>query len=199
MARSRACLAEPPALSPSTTKISEPSAALLVQSASLPGSRSFFTALLRAISFSWRRRMRSSARSTTKSKSLLAWSGLPASQWSNGSLIACSTIFCASAVASRSLVWPWNSGSRMNTDSMAPAPTMTSSEVIAAARLPWPTRSAWSLSPRVSADAQAGFMGAAVRRRNGVAIGVEKAVGVGGPGHRPLRRAVCAGLFRGAA
>ena len=46
--------------------------------------------------------------------------------------------------------------------------------------------------------AQAGFMGAAVRRRNGVAIGIEKAVGVGGPGHRPLRRAVRAGLLRGA-
>jgi len=26
----------------------------------------------------------------------------------------------ASGVASRSLVWPWNSGSRMNTESMAP-------------------------------------------------------------------------------
>ena len=47
--------------------------------------------------------------------------------------MACSTIFCASAVASRSLVWPWNSGSRTNTDSMAPAPTMTSSLVMAAA------------------------------------------------------------------
>ena len=42
--------------------------------------------------------------------------------------------------------------------------------------------------------AQAGFMRAAVGRRNGVAIGVEKTVGVGGPGHRPLRRAVRAGL-----
>src|SRR4029450_8372872 len=61
-ARSRACLAEPPALSPSTMKISEPWAAVLVQSASLPGRRSLRTAVLREISFSWRRRMRSSAR-----------------------------------------------------------------------------------------------------------------------------------------
>ena len=92
--------------------------------------------------FPARRRIRSSARSTTKSNSLLACTGLPASQWSNGSLIACSTMRCASAVASRSLVWPWNSGSRMKAESMAAAPAITSSLVIAAARLPWPTRSA---------------------------------------------------------
>ena len=42
--------------------------------------------------------------------------------------------------------------------------------------------------------AQAGFVGAAVGRRNGVAVGVEKAVGIGGPGHRPLHGAVRAGL-----
>jgi len=55
------------------------------------------------------------------------------------------------AVASRSLVWPWNSGSRMNTDSIAADPVMTSSLVTGAARLPWPMRSAWSLSARSSA------------------------------------------------
>ena len=149
--RSRACLAEPPAESPSTMKISEPCAAELVQSASLPGRRSLRTALLRAMSFSWRRRMRSSARSTTKSRSLLACVGLPASQWSKGSRIACSTMRWASAVARRSLVCPWNSGSRTNTDSMQAAPVMTSSEVTGAARFSWPTRAAWSFSPRSSA------------------------------------------------
>ena len=46
--------------------------------------------------------------------------------------------------------------------------------------------------------AQAGFVGAAVGRRDGVAIGVEKRVGVGGPGHGPLRGAVGAGLAGGA-
>ena len=40
----RACFAEPPAESPSTMKISEPSAADDEQSASLPGSLSFLTA-----------------------------------------------------------------------------------------------------------------------------------------------------------
>ena len=38
--------------------------------------------------------------------------------------------------------------------------------------------------------AQAGFVRAAVRRRDGVAVGVEEAVGVGGPGDRPFDRAV---------
>jgi hypothetical protein len=76
---------------------------------------------------------------------------LPASQWSNWSLTALSTMRAASAVASRSLVWPWNSGSRMNTESIAAAPVMTSSLVTGAARLPWPTRSPWSLRARKSA------------------------------------------------
>ena len=140
--RSRACLAEPPAKSPSTMNSSAPSAAVEVQSASLPGRRSLRTALLREISFSCLRRMRSSARSITKSRSLLACAGLAASQWSNGSLIAFSTMRVASLVARRSLVWPWNSGSRMNTESMQAAPAITSSLVTAAARLPWLVRSA---------------------------------------------------------
>ena len=169
---------------------SEPSVAVLVQSASLPGRRSFFTAVLREVSFSARRRSRSSARSMTKSSSLLACSGLPDSQWSNGSLIACSTIFWASAVASRSLVWPWNSGSRTNTESITAAPTMTSSEVMGAARLPWPMRSAWSFRPRSIALRMPDFVGAAVRRRHRVAIGGEEAVGVRGPGHRPFAGAM---------
>src|SRR5260370_192604 len=54
VSRSRACLAEPPALSPSTRKISVPAAVSRVQSASLPGSRNLRVAVLPAISFSWR-------------------------------------------------------------------------------------------------------------------------------------------------
>ena len=76
----------------------------------------------------------------------------------------------------------------------APAPTITSSLVIGAARLPWPMRSAWSFRPRSSAVRRPGLVGAAVRRRDGVAVGVEEAVGVGGPSHRPLRAAVLADL-----
>jgi hypothetical protein len=50
---------------------SEPLAPALEQSASLPGRRSLRVAVLRATSFSWRRRRRSSARSITQSSSLV--------------------------------------------------------------------------------------------------------------------------------
>ena len=50
------------------------------------------------------------------------------------------------------------------------------------------------LQPAGERGAQARFMGAAVGRRDGVAIGVEEAVGVGGPGHRPLNGPVCTDL-----
>ena len=48
--RSRACLAEPPAESPSTRKSSQSSGSLDRQSASLPGSDEFSSALLRRVS-----------------------------------------------------------------------------------------------------------------------------------------------------
>ncbi len=54
------------------------------------------------------------------------------------------------------------------------------------------------LQPAQQRATQAGFVGAAVGRRDGVAIGIEKRVGVGGPGHGPLRGAVGAGLAGGA-
>ena len=95
-ARSRACLAEPPAESPSTIKSSEPCAEVFVQSASLPGRRNLRTADLRATSFSARRRRRSSARSTDQSSSLVAWLGEAASQWSKASRMVFSTILAAS-------------------------------------------------------------------------------------------------------
>ena len=132
LSRLRACLAEPPALSPSTMKISVPCLEFMLQSASLPGSRSLRVALCRPISFSRLRLRRSSAWSMAQSSSLLACCGLSASQWSKASRTALSTMRVASWVASLSLVWPWNSGSRMNTDSMAAAVPSTSSAVICA-------------------------------------------------------------------
>ena len=47
--RSRPCLAEPPAESPSTMKISASDGSLTEQSASLPGRRVFSSALLRRV------------------------------------------------------------------------------------------------------------------------------------------------------
>ena len=66
------------------------------------------------------------------------------------------------AVASLSLVWPWNSGSRMNTESIAAQVAITSSVVTGAGALVWPIRSAWSFSAAQQRDAQAGFVRAAV-------------------------------------
>ncbi len=56
-----------------------------------------------------------------------------ASQLSNRSRTAPSTSRAASWVASRSLVWPTNSGSRMKTEIIADPPAITSSRVICAA------------------------------------------------------------------
>ena len=55
--------------------------------------------------------------------------------------MAVSTMRIASIVASLSLVWPTNSGSRMKTDSMPAAEIITSSVVMIEARL-LPIRSA---------------------------------------------------------
>jgi hypothetical protein len=76
-----------------------------------------------------------------------------------------STIREASTVASLSLVWPWNSGSRMNTESMEAQVAITSSVVTAAMRFCWPTRSAWLAQAAQQGDAQAVLVGAAFGRR----------------------------------
>ena len=87
----------------------------------------------------------------TQSSTLFACCGEAASQWSKASRTVVSTIRAASTVASLSLVWPWNSGSRMNTDSIEAQVAMTSSVVTAVMRFAWPTRSACSRKPRSSA------------------------------------------------
>ena len=56
-----------------------------------------------------------------------------ASQLSKWSRTAPSTSFCASTVASLSLVWPTNSGSLMKQDTSAQPPVIRSSRVICAA------------------------------------------------------------------
>ena len=138
--------------------------------------------------------MRSSARSTTKSNSLLACSGLPASQWSNGSLIACSTMRLrlggGEAVLGLALEFRLADEHREHGAGAG-------HHVVAGDRggaLALVDALGVVLEAAQQRRAQAGFMRAAVRRRDGVAVGVEKAVGVGGPGHRPLHRAVRAGL-----
>ena len=75
-----ACFADPPAESPSTIKISVSSDPLREQSASLPGSRNFFVAVLRRTSLAFLLFTRSSARSIAHSNNLEASLGELASQ-----------------------------------------------------------------------------------------------------------------------
>ena len=104
--RSRPCLAEPPAESPSTIKISVSSAAACEQSASLPGSLSRLVGVLRYCTFSSLRFFLSSALSMTYSSNAEAFSGSEDNQWSNESLMAFSTNLVALAEVSLSLVCP---------------------------------------------------------------------------------------------
>ena len=169
-----------------------------MQSASLPGRRSLRTAVLRAMSFSWRRRRRSSARSTTKSRSLLACSGLPDSQWSNGSLIAFSTIFCASGggEAVLGLALEFRLADEHREHAAGAGHHVFGGDGRGALFLA--DARGVILQAAQQRGAQARFMGAAVGGGDGVAVGIEEAVGVGGPGHRPLHRAMPADLADGA-
>ena len=131
VARSRACLAEPPAEVAFDDEEFGASRGVCVQSASLPGRRSLRVAVLRATSFSWRRRSRSSARSITQSSSLSACVrvvGQPMVE-----RIAHRVFDDAGRLDAGQLVLGLaltNSGSRMKTESMAAAEVITSSAVI---------------------------------------------------------------------
>ena len=136
VARLRACLAEPPAESPSTMKISEPCAPRRRAIGELAGQPQACASPSCGRSPS----PCGGEAAPRRARSPIRAAGWPASDGrsANGrtrSRTALSTMRCASAVASRSLVWPWNSGSRMNTESSAAAGTSTSSAVMLAARL----------------------------------------------------------------
>ena len=172
-------LAEPPAESPSTMKISVPAASGSSSRRACRAGAACALPICRPISFSRRRFRRSSAWSTVHSSSLVACCGQSASQWSKASRTALSTMRVASAVASLSLVWPWNSGSRMNTDSMAAAVPSTSSAVICGALVA--DALAEVAQPLAERRAQAVLVRAAFGRGDGVAVGVREAVLVGDP------------------
>jgi hypothetical protein len=70
---------------------------------------------------------------------------------------------------------------------MAPAPVITLALANALGVI---------LQPSRQRRAQAGFMRAAIGRRDSVAVGVQEAVGIRRPGHRPLRAAMRAGFSR---
>ena len=126
--RSRPCLAEPPAESPSTRYNSQRVGSFSEQSASLPGkvpvSRLFFrTTRSRAL------RAASRARADNKHLSMipLASSGCSSRYKANPSATTLSTAGLASALPSLPLVCPSNCGSPIFTLTMAVKPSRTSS------------------------------------------------------------------------
>jgi hypothetical protein len=116
--RSRACLAEPPALSPSTMKISVPAGSSALQSVSLPGRRSLRpeVAVLRLTSFSALRREALVHPLDHIGQQRLAALHIVGEEMVE--MIA-HRVFdkpLASGLVRRSLVWLWNCGSRMKTE-----------------------------------------------------------------------------------
>ena len=145
MSRSRPCLAEPPALSPSTMKSSENSGSVLSQSASLPGrlSRPLIAVLRRTCEAAARLASRARAAWITRlamaSPTLLFLSR----KFSRLGRTIDSTWALTSGLFSRPLVWPWNWGSRTQTASTAVRPSRMSSRLIS---IPFLTRSCVSMN-----------------------------------------------------
>ncbi len=163
---------------------------MLVQSASLPGSRSFFTAVLREVSFSARRRSRSSARSMTKSSSLRGLHRIArqpvverildrllddALGFGGGEAILGLALEFRLAHEHREHHGRAHHDVFRGDGGGALALADALGVILQAAQ---------------HRAAHARFMGAAVGRRHRVAIGREEAVGVGGPRHRPFAGAV---------
>ncbi len=109
--RSRACLAEPPAESPSTRNSSARFGSWLLQSASLPGSAGPATTRLRATFWLARRRVCAFMIASCAMRS--PCSGCWLSQSPNWSLTMPETNAAGSREERRSLVWPANCGSRI--------------------------------------------------------------------------------------
>ena len=127
--RLRPCLAEPPAESPSTMKISHWLGSRLLQSASLPGSVMPSSAPLRmTLSLAARaaRRARAAKHFATMS---FPSDGCSSKYCESFSLTTVSTAVFISALPSLLLVWPSNWGSLRRTEITAVSPSRTSSAV----------------------------------------------------------------------
>ena len=126
VARSRACLAEPPAESPSTRNSSPRSGSWLTQSASLPGSAGPATMRLRAIF--WLSLKRCCALAIASMRDLLALVRMLVEPQRERVLDRRpATMPADSRDESRSLVCPANCGSRIFIDSTKLTPSQTSS------------------------------------------------------------------------
>ena len=188
MSRSRPCLAEPPALSPSTMNSSDSSGSVLSQSASLPGRLS--RPLIAVLRRTWR------AAARLASRALAAWITRAAiasptllflsRKFSSAGRTIDSTCALTSGLFSRPLVWPWNCGSRTQTARTAVSPSRMSSRLIS---IPFLTRSCVSMNRCTAvptADEHAQLVGAAVAGRDRVDERADVLVGRLGPGQRQV-------------
>ena len=129
--RSRACLAEPPAESPSTIKISQLSGLRSWQSASLPGRLAISRAPLRRVnSRAFRAASRAAAASTTFCTMPLASFGCSSNHCPRRSLAIDSTTGRTSDDTSFSFVWLENFGSGTLIERMQVNPSRASSPVM---------------------------------------------------------------------
>ncbi len=130
MRRSRPCLAEPPAESPSTINSSDSAGSLLWQSASLPGKPKPSIAPLRKTeSLAALAALRALSASTALPIIDRASSGFSSKNMAKDSLKTVSTAPRASTEPSLALVWPSNWISRSLTETTAASPSSTSSPV----------------------------------------------------------------------
>ncbi len=128
--RSRPCLAEPPAESPSTMNSSDSSGSRLEQSASLPGSVPLSSALLRCTR-SRAFRAASRARLATRHFSMIRFAseGFSSRYCASASPTTVCTWPATSGLPRRVFVWPSNCGSGSFTETTATRPSRTSSPV----------------------------------------------------------------------
>ena len=148
--RSRPCLADPPAESPSTMNTSALAGSRSWQSASLPGRvDTSSTPLRRVSSRALRAASRALAASITFCTIDFASRGWVSNQWLTTSATTACTTGCTSELTSLSLVWLLNFGSGTLTDSTQVMPSRMSSPTSASSFLPMP--SAYLVTTRVNA------------------------------------------------
>ena len=153
MKRSRPCLAEPPAESPSTMNSSDSAGSRTEQSASLPGSAEFSSALLRRVrSRALRAAARAWAADTDLRMTRTASLGFSSKNSASCALTIDSTKPCMPGLPSLVFVCPSNCGSASLAEMIAVSPSRTSSpESAGSFSLSSPLSRAYLLSVRVSA------------------------------------------------
>ncbi len=151
--RSRPCLAEPPAESPSTRYNSDSAGSFSWQSASLPGKPAISSApLRRVISRALRAASRARAASIILPAIVLPAAGVSSRYSSNFSFMAVATTLVTSEETSLSLVWLENFGSGTFTETIAVKPSRASSPLVATfSFFRKPSFSMYAFSVRVSA------------------------------------------------